>query len=238
MAVISAVQRRFGALATNCRCTRSGAGLAGRRTLGGDDEPAAMAAYQPGNPHQPGHALATTAYPGRAQVGMDPWCPIGPPTLLVRGADAGQQRRVRLGAGRGSACAPCVVAAGGDAQHATEHGDRMMGLLSLHERKPHSGVCPVSWAKKAAAFKRISRSSRSRLTSRRNWRTSSVSWVVRPSWRRPVVDVSLPHPQAQRLRADLQPAGDLGRRPAAAANQPDGLAHELGGIGGDDSWAR
>jgi hypothetical protein len=65
-----------------------------------------------------------------------------------------------------------------------------------------------------AALRRISRSSRSSQFSRRSRRSSSRSAVVRPSLRRPGVQVGLADPLADRGLGQIQLAGDL----------PDGLA--------------
>ena len=61
----------------------------------------------------------------------------------------------------------------------------MMGLVRLHEREDLPGIVPVSRANQAAAFFKISRSSRSWRFSRRSWRSSPSSKLVRPSSRRP-----------------------------------------------------
>src|SRR2546425_656877 len=58
-------------------------------------------------------------------------------------------------------------------------------LVRRHELESLDGSELVSRANQAAAFRRISRSSRRALTSRRRRRTSSRSSVVRPSERRP-----------------------------------------------------
>ena len=61
----------------------------------------------------------------------------------------------------------------------------MMGLIHAHELEDLPGTVPVSLANQAAAFFKISRSSRSWRFSRRSRRSSSRSTVVRPSSRRP-----------------------------------------------------
>ncbi len=105
----------------------------------------------------------------------------------MRGSrDLRSERRIRRYAGRGGALPPRVVAAGGDAQHAAQRGDRMRGLMDSHEVDSFGGIEPVCRANQAAPFFRISRSSRSVLFSRRNRRSSSRSSVVRPSERRPL----------------------------------------------------
>jgi hypothetical protein len=102
-----------------------------------------------------------------------------------------------------------IVPAGGDTQYAAQRGDVMLGLLLLYEREPGDGVECVSLAKKAAAFRRMSRSSRKMRTSRRRRRISSRSSVVSPSVRRPLSQIDLLHPIAQRLMGDAQVFGNL-----------------------------
>src|SRR5207244_12372986 len=69
--------------------------------------------------------------------------------------------------------------------HGALRGDRMHGLVAPHELESFGGIEPVSRANQAAAFFKISRSSRRTLFSRRSRRSSSRSSVVRPSWRWP-----------------------------------------------------
>src|SRR5690606_12195313 len=66
-------------------------------------------------------------------------------------------------------------------QQTTHDGDGVTGLLTLHKPKHSYRVRSVSLAKKAAAFFRISRSSRRIFTSRRSRCSSSRSCVVKPS---------------------------------------------------------
>src|SRR5690606_30751729 len=80
---------------------------------------------------------------------------------------------------------PGVVAAGGNAQQPSHGRDRVLGLVRLHEPERRFGVDAVSSANQAAAFFRISRSSRSTRFSRRNRASSSRSELVSPSSRRP-----------------------------------------------------
>ncbi len=80
---------------------------------------------------------------------------------------------------------PRVVPAGGDAQHPAYRSHPMFGLIRLHEFEDLPGTVPVSRANQAAAFFRISRSSRSWRFSRRSRPSSSRSTVVNPSSRRP-----------------------------------------------------
>src|SRR5262249_34347899 len=90
------------------------------------------------------------------------------------------KRRVRPGTPRGRSLCPSIVAAGGDTQEPTHRGDRIGGLVLTHEAEPFGGIVFVSRANQAAAFDRISRSTRSWRFSRRSWLSSSRSAVVSP----------------------------------------------------------
>src|SRR5206468_10361545 len=89
-----------------------------------------------------------------------------------------QQARVGPGPRGGLTLHPGVEAAGRDAEDATEPSDRVVGLLRGDEPEPAHRV--VSLAKKAAAFFRISRPSRSTRTSLPSRASSSRSAVVNP----------------------------------------------------------
>ena len=86
---------------------------------------------------------------------------------------------------RRSAAQPSVISAAGDPQHPAHRRHTVIGLVRLHELEDLPGTVTVSRANQAAAFFRISRSSRSCRFSRRRRRSSSRSAVVRPSSRRP-----------------------------------------------------
>src|ERR1700758_5752512 len=81
---------------------------------------------------------------------------------------------------------PRIVAAGGDTQQLAHGDDRVTRLVIAHEPEPFAGIAFVSRANQAAAFERISRSTRSWRFSRRSWLSSSRSAVVRPPSPRPV----------------------------------------------------
>ena len=85
------------------------------------------------------------------------------------------------GSGRWFPPTPGIETAGGDPQHAAQVRNRVVGFLTLHKQKQLYRVLLVSWAKKAAAFFNISRSSRSIRISRCRRRNSSRSEVVSPS---------------------------------------------------------
>src|SRR5207247_4748503 len=69
--------------------------------------------------------------------------------------------------------------------HAAHHVDLVNGLVVRHEPEDLGGFESVSLANQAAAFRKISRSSRRTLFSRRSLLSSSRSSVVSPSERRP-----------------------------------------------------
>ena len=123
--------------------------------------PATAHPGQAGLTHQPSHALATHRASVAVQLGMDPRHPVGASRTLVDGPNRPAQLLVALGATRTPTASPRVVPAGGDAQHSAHRGHPMMGLVCLHEREDLPGIVPVSRANQAAAFFKISRSSRS-----------------------------------------------------------------------------
>src|ERR1019366_9360716 len=100
---------------------------------------------------------------------------------------------------------PCIEAAGGDAQHPAHRRGSITGLIRTHELERRDGTEPVSVANQAAAFDKISRSSRrtrfSRLSRVSSWRSS----VVSPSLRRP----SSRSACATQLRIDCEVSGTL-----------------------------
>ena len=145
-----------------------------------------MGADEPGLAHQPRHALAAAPHAQRAELGMHPRRPVGPSAAREDRLNLLLQRRVSLRARGQRPILPGIETAGGDTQHTTEIADGMRGLLLLYELEGRPGFEWVSCAKKAAAFFRISRSSRRTRFSRRRRRSSARSSVVRPSVRRPV----------------------------------------------------
>src|SRR5207249_4361238 len=80
---------------------------------------------------------------------------------------------------RGRTPLPGVEAGAADSEHAAERLHGVLGLPRGDEPKDAHRLSP-SFAKKAAAFFKISRSSRSTRTSRRSRRNSSRSSLVRP----------------------------------------------------------
>jgi hypothetical protein len=116
---------------------------------------------------------------------MNPRRAVRAARLPMARADLLEQSVVRLRPGARAAPVPRMVPAGGDAQDAAHRGNRMGGLIRLHESEPFEGIDPVARANQAAAFFRISRSSRSVAFSRRRRCSSVRSSAVRPSVRRP-----------------------------------------------------
>src|SRR4029078_1244867 len=149
-------------------------------------EPAtATGPLQPRLPHQTRHSFAAHGSSLSSQLGMHARSPIGPPRALVNGANLHQQPLIGLSPLRGRTPRPGVVAAGGDAQQPTHPAHRVLGLVGSHEPESLGGIESVSRANQAAAFAKISRSSRSWRFSRRRRRSSSRSAVVGPPSRRP-----------------------------------------------------
>ena len=124
----------------------------------------------PGNAglsHEPGHPLATNGHTLGSQLSVDTRHPIGAPGPAVDIHYPVPQCPVSQLPARWATPQPRVVAAGGDTQQTTHAPHRIVGLVSLHEPKRRRGVDPVSSANQAAAFARISFSSRRIRFSRR-----------------------------------------------------------------------
>src|SRR3990172_2721081 len=75
---------------------------------------------------------------------------------------------------------PCIEATRGYFEQSAHDPYRMGGLVRLHESEQRFGIAGFSFANQAAAFERISRSSRNRRFSRRSRTSSSRSAVVSP----------------------------------------------------------
>jgi hypothetical protein len=137
--------------------SRPGVGIARR----GGDPLAATHALHAGRPHEPGHPLAADVDPLGRQLGMHPGRSVRPPGLEVDGVDRHRQLGVALRPRRRSAVLPRIVPAGGDPQHPAHGGDAIGGPVTFHEFESRDGIDVVSLANQAAAFLKISRSSRS-----------------------------------------------------------------------------
>ena len=127
------------------------------------------------------------------------------------------------------------IAAGGDAQHPAQRGDREAGLLSLDEPEHAHRVSSVSRAKKAAAFFRISRSSRRIRFSRRRRRARHAR---RWSGPRPRPASTSAWMTQRRSDSSAMPeiARDLAQRVARLTCEAHGLGPELGWVRWSPSW--
>src|SRR3954447_18730791 len=76
---------------------------------------------------------------------------------------------------------PGIVTRFGHTEHTCHRGNRERGLVRAHEPEELDGSVPVSRANQAAAFDRISRSSRNCLFSRRSRANSSRSTAFSPA---------------------------------------------------------
>jgi hypothetical protein len=102
---------------------------------GGPGRSAALAACKADRTHQPGDPLAPTAHPGLGQLRVDAWGTIGGSTRRMEPEDRRAEHRILPLPSRWLPNTPGVGATGGDAQHPTQPGHRILGLLALHERE-------------------------------------------------------------------------------------------------------
>src|SRR6185312_15095368 len=117
---------------------------------------------------QPGHTLAADADAGGAQIAMDARRAIGAARRSMEVPDPIQQLAIVDASRALGTILPRIVPASGDAQDAAHGGKGMGGPIRLHESESFDGIDPVSRANQAAAFFKISRSSRSVAFSRRS----------------------------------------------------------------------
>src|SRR2546425_726454 len=129
---------------------------------------------EPADPHQARHALATRPAAAVHQFGVNPRAAIPLPALRVDHRDLEAQSFVRLPARGRRPGLPRVETRARHLQRAAEQPDWKGGLLRRDEREPHA----FSFAKKAVAFFRMSRSIRNVRFSRRSCPSSSRSAVV------------------------------------------------------------
>ena len=170
---MSATHTRFGALAANSRSTRSS--RPSRPASGSSSRAYGASSWPTGRPGASvaRRAFARSARRHRAPVRPDPRRAVHAASLrelshprVNRASSTARGDRVRL--------RPRVVARTRDLKHAAHDRDRVLRLPRSDEPEHHHRI-PLSFAKKAAAFFKISRSSASTLTSRRNRRSSSRS---------------------------------------------------------------
>src|SRR6185312_8153848 len=115
------------------------------------------------------------ALPAKSAVNARAAVPLA--ALRVRRRDLDSELRIRLRPFAARPLLPVVVAAAGDLQDLAKNGDRIVRLLRVDELEHH----PFSFAKKAAAFFKISRSISRRLTRLRSSRNSSRSPLLNTS---------------------------------------------------------
>src|SRR5712692_4158950 len=143
---------------------------------GRDCEPLAHPCFQALFLHQSDHALAADVFLLFEQILVDTRAAVPMLAPLKRRPDQHFQAAIVTGMRRFQTALPGVEATARHAQTATENTDGMLGLLRRDEGKPHR----LCFAKKAAAFFRISRSSWAIRNSFRSRASSSRSAVVRP----------------------------------------------------------
>src|SRR5580704_12350462 len=139
--------------------------------ISGAAEATVFARAQSRSLHQPRHPLAPGALTALAQLGMDPGAAVAAATLAINRRHCQSQPLIFLGMLRGRPFIPGVVSCARDLEHPAHQRHRVAGLLRCDKSESHS----LSLAKKAVAFFRISRSSRSRRFSRRSSTNSSRS---------------------------------------------------------------
>ncbi len=109
-------------------------------------------AGQAGGAHQPGHPLAPAGHPEpQAQLGVHPWCAVGPPRGGVDLGDGVAQLLVGDLAGARWPVLPFVVARPRDPQHPAGHRDidSQVGVIGelLDQPVDHFGPGKASRAK-------------------------------------------------------------------------------------------
>ena len=142
---------------------------------------------------------------------------------VERGAHQHAQLPIALGVGRLGSPAPRVIPAGRDPQHLAHRRNGKDRLPRVNQRERVAG----SLAKKAAAFFKISRSSRSWRFSFRSRASSSRSAVVRPV--RPLVRSAwarLTHSRKRRL-GQIEIAGHGADGLPLIEHEADGAGFEL-----------
>jgi hypothetical protein len=150
-------------------------------SLGGPWGFAAADTLQVFGSHQTSHPLASHVYAGVSQFRMNARRTIGAFGLLMNFMDPLAQFLICLCPLRWLSLSPCVIATAGNFQHTTHGFHRIDSLVRTHEFEDFGGTASVSRANQAAAFDKISRSSRNCLISLRNRLNSAFSSLVSPS---------------------------------------------------------
>src|SRR5215210_898884 len=167
--------------------------------------------------HQPLDPLPTDGDAVGAQVAVDPGRAVGAAARDMQLAHPLQQRLVSDGARRSWTDQPGVKAGAADAEHATERLDRMVCPLRSDEPKDAHRL-PLSLAKKAAAFFKISRSSSSTFTWRRSRRSSSRSSLLSPSRSPASISACLHQIRSDSYETPSSPAISRTARPLETTN--------------------
>src|SRR5262249_12778465 len=98
---------------------------------------APVGALELGEAHEPGDALAGDPLALSTQLSVDPGRPVDAATHAMNAANPAHEVLIRAQARRGPVASvapgPGVVARARDVEGATEHGDRMVGLLGSDE---------------------------------------------------------------------------------------------------------
>src|SRR5262249_31876674 len=130
--------------------------------------------------HEPLNPLAANAHALLVQIEMHPPRAVAAAAAAVDRPDPLAQPGIDERSLRQWPTLPSVKTRAGDAEHPAHERDRVVNLLRRDETEALHRVS-LSFAKKAAAFFKPSRSWRSTRTSRRNARNSSRSSLVRPA---------------------------------------------------------
>ena len=139
-------------------------------TVGRHDEPPTPARPQSRGAHQSRDAFAADGNAAIVEDAAQSWAAIGLPTVGMGDAQLRGQAQIIPRVLRRTAARPRVKPAAGHAHTTTEQGDGILRLLRSNEAKPHL----LCFAKKAVAFFRTSRSSRSCRFSARRRRFSAT----------------------------------------------------------------
>src|SRR5215208_340840 len=130
--------------------------------------------------HEPSNPLLGAAEAYGSELGVYPGSSVGSPAVAVDRLDLLLEHCVEACSLGWGPVSPGIVAGARDAKKSAQHRDRVPSLLRLDEPEGFHRV-PSSFAKKAAAFFRISLSSRRILFSRLSLLSSSRSSVLSPS---------------------------------------------------------